>query len=126
MNTTRPLRGRASERGEGYIRLVLFLAVLAIAAYIAFQNVPTYFAMQNLKHELAELVRGNGTINMPIERVQPQVNKLAQNYGIAPSDIKLEKQGKVLRATLTTDKEIDLIVTTYDWKISETYTQSSY
>ena len=126
MNTTRPFHGRASERGEGYIRLVIFLIVLVIAAYIAFQNIPTYFQIQNFKHELAEIVRGTGTINMPIERVQPQVNKLADNYGIPQSDIKLEKNGKTLKATLTTRKELNFIVTTYDWQISEVYVQTSY
>ena len=126
MNTQRPFRGRASERGEGYIRLVLFLAVLITIAYLAFVNVPIYFQVQNLKHELAELVRGTGTINMPIERVQTQVNKLANDYGIPPGDIKLDKQGKTLKATLTTDRQIDLIVTSYDWHISEVYTQTSY
>ena len=126
MNTTRPSRGRATERGEGYLRLFVFLALLVIVAYIAFVNIPIYFQVQNFKHELAELVRGTGTINMPVERVQLQVNRLCDSYGIPPSDIKLEKQGKTLKATLDMTRPIDLIVTSYDWKISEVYTQTAY
>jgi len=126
MNITRPHRGRAFERGEGYLRLVIFLAVLAIVAYIAFQNVPMYLQMQNLKHDLAELIRGTGTMNMPVERIQPQVTKLADQYGIPPEDIKLQKQGKVLTATFNTTKTANLIVTTYEWKISEVYSQTGY
>ena len=127
MNTTRPSCGRASERGEGYLRLVVFLAVIVIAAYLAFVNIPIYFQVQNLKHELAELVRGLGTnANVPLDRIQQQVNRLCDNYGVSPGDIKLEKQGKTLKATLTTDRQIDLIVTSYDWKISEVYVQTAY
>ena len=126
MNSSRPSRARASERGEGYARLIIFLVVLLAVAYMGFQNLPTYFAVQSFKHELAELIRGLGTLNQPVERVQPQVNKLATSYGIAPADVKLEKSGKVLKATLNTNKKIDLIVTTYDWQISEEYIQSAY
>jgi hypothetical protein len=126
MNTTRLRRARASERGEGYLRLVVFLAVLIILAYLAFQNVPTYFEVQNLEHDLAELVRGTGVINLPVERIQPQVKKIADQYNVPMTDIKLEKSGKTTKLTLNTTRQIDLIVTTYDWQISKTYTQISY
>src|SRR5262249_4165494 len=127
MNTSRPFHGRASERGEGYVRLVIFLVVLVIVAYIGFQNIPTYFTVQNLKHDLAEVIRGLGTNpNTPIEQVQKAVNRVAAQYGTDPGDIKLEKSGKVLTATLNTTKHVDLIVTTYDWQINEVFSQTGY
>ncbi len=109
------------------LKLVLVLGTLAIAAYLAAQNVPTYFSMQNFKHDLSEIARGSGVQGIPFERVQPQVTKLAMSYEVPPNDVKVEPFGnKGIKITLNTHKSINLIVTEYDWHISEVYQQQAY
>ena len=49
MTTKAPTRGRARERGEGNLKIVLIIVVVAIAGYLAVKNIPTYIAVQNMK-----------------------------------------------------------------------------
>lgn len=126
MTTTRLQRGRSSERGEGMLRLVVFLGLLGIGGYLAIENVPTYFAIQNLKHDLGELARGTGVQGMPIDRVAPQATKIARQYDIPPNDVKVEQDGKGIRITLNTTKQLNFIVTSYDWHVSEVYKQQPF
>lgn len=123
----RPSRGRASERGEGMLRLVFFLALLAIAAYLAVQNVPTYFEVQSAKHDLAELCRGSGVVKMKVERVQPQAVRIMNQHALPPSDVKVEQMANGgIQITLNTSKKLNFLVTDYDWHVSEVYSQSPY
>lgn len=127
MTTNHIRRARTSERGEGMLKLVITLGILVLGGYLAIQNVPTYFSMQNFKHELSELARGSGVQGIPLERVQPQVTKLAQSYEVPPSDVKVEPFGnRGIKITLNTHRTINLIVTEYDWHISEVYQQQAY
>lgn len=112
-------RGRRSERGEGYGKLVAYLMVLAIAGYLAIKNVPTYLQVQNLKHELAEKARGAGTMNVPVERVRKEVDLIVRDYDVPAEHVKVTKDGKTLRIRLSTTKKLDLLVTDYEWKIQE-------
>src|SRR5262245_55049690 len=97
--TGRPsIRGRAFERGEGNLRLIIFLIFIAVIGYIGVKNVPTYFAMQNVKHDIAEMTRGEGVLNQPIEKIQRQSAAIAQEYsayGITTNDIDIRKDGKL-------------------------------
>jgi hypothetical protein len=127
MNTRRSRRELEFQRGEGYIKLALFLIILGIVGYLAIQNVPTYFAVQNMKHDLAELARGTGVIRTPAEKVAPQASRIAQTYETSPNDVKVENlPSGGIKITLNTNRKIDFIVTNYDWHIAEVYQQSSY
>jgi len=127
MATTRANEKRHSERGEGMLRLVVFLALLGIAGYLGISNIPTYWNIRNAEHELADLARGTGVQKMPADRVRPQAIRIANAYEIPPTDVKVENMPNGgIQINLNTRRVINLIVTDYDWKISEVYTQSPY
>jgi hypothetical protein len=129
MASTPSARGRASERGEGNLRIVVFLALIAIVGYMGIKNVPTYFAMQSVKHDLAEMTRGSGVVNQPVDRMRRQADEILAGYaeyGLKSSDVDITKDAKLTTVTFTTTQPIDLIVTTYDWQISEVFKQASY
>lgn len=128
--TGRPtFRGRASERGEGNLRLIAFLLFVALLGYLGVKNVPTYFAMQNLKHDLAEMARGSGVVSLSADRMQRQASEIVQEYaayGVTINNVDILKDGKLTTVRLHTTQPIDLIVTTYNWDISEEYKQTAY
>ncbi len=126
MTITRSQRGLSSERGEGTLRLVVFLGLLGLAGYIAITNVPTYFATQNLRTELKDLARGSGVQGMSADKVGPRAAKIARDYNVSPSDVKVEQDGKGIKITLNTTKQFNFIVTSYDWHVSEVYTQQPF
>lgn len=118
-NRTTLRRGRRSERGEGYGKLIAYLLVLALAGYLAIKNVPTYLQVQNLKHELAEKARGAGTMNVAVEKVRKDVDAIARQYDVPADDVKVLKDGRTLKIRLSTTKTLDLLVTDYEWKVQQ-------
>jgi hypothetical protein len=129
MTSTPSVRGRAAERGEGNLRLIVFLLIIALVGYLGIKNVPTYFAMQNLKQDLAEMTRGDGVANQPVDKIRRKADSIVAEYGqwgVKSQDVDIQKDGKLTTVTFTCSQPIDLLVTTYDWKIAEVYKQQSY
>lgn len=117
---------RSFERGEGTAKFVVYLLILAIGGYLAVQNVPIYFAMQNLKHELAEKARGAGTMSVPVDKVKKDVEAITSQYGVDPDDVTVTKRGKSLTIKLDTRKQLNFIVTDYEWHVKQETTGTAY
>lgn len=126
MRTRRPFRGRHSERGEGNLKFIMYLLVLGIAGYLGIVNIPRFFNMQSLKSDAADLARTTGVQGIPVERVRPRADELARKYDIPLADIKVQQEGRGIALSLNTVQKIDLIVTEYDWVISQTTKQQPY
>jgi hypothetical protein len=120
MTTKAPTRGRARERGEGNLKIVLIIVVVAIAGYLAVKNIPTYIAVQNMKHDLQELARGSATMRIPPDRVKKQAIEIVQKYDTPAEAVTVVGEGKHgIKITVSTVKEIDLLVTKYEWPIED-------
>ena len=115
------MRRHASERGEGNAKFIIYLLFLALLAWLAIKNVPTYFQIQNLRHDMAELARGAGAQNVELFKVQKQAIAVAQQYDVPSKDVAVTKDGPNLHITVNTVRMIDFIVTKYEWKIAEQY-----
>jgi hypothetical protein len=113
-------RDRKSERGEGNLKFIIYLAVLGLAGYLGIVNVPKFFSMQSLKSDVADLARTRGLQGIAAEKVRKRADELARRYDIPPQDIKIQQDGRGIQVTLNTVQKIDLIVTDYDWVINET------
>ena len=114
-------RRRAYERGEGNLKFIVYLLFLALLAWLAIKNVPTYFQVQNLKHDMAELARGAGAQNVPLEKVQKQAVSVAQQYDVPSTDVSVTKDGPNLKIMVKTVRTLDFVVTKYEWKIAEQF-----
>lgn len=122
----RTVRGGKAERGEGNARFIVYLAFLGILGYLGIRNVPVFFNVQSLKSDTAELARTTGSQGIPAERVRLRADDLARKYEIPVTDIKVQQDGKGIIITLNTVKKIDLIVTDYEWAISQTSKQQPF
>jgi len=114
-------RRRACERGEGNGKFILYLAFIAILAWIAIQNLPTYFKVQNLKHDMAELARGAGAQGIPVDKIQKEAVRIAGENDVPTKDVSVTKDGPNLKITVNTVRTLNFIVTNYEWKINEQF-----
>lgn len=110
------------ERGEGNLRLVIALALMAYIGYVGVKNVPIYLDVQNLKYDVEEVARTNGAQGITLDKVQPQVTKLAQKYQLDPKELSVKQSGPNLTVSVSTQKELDFLFTTYVWQITHAYT----
>ena len=121
MTIRRSRRGRASERGEGNAKLIMVLLIIAIAGYLAVSNAGTYLNVQNLKHDLQELARGAAAQRVPVDRVKRQADSIAQKYDTRTEEVVVTNNGYNIKITLNSVKQIDLLVTTYEWHVQDTF-----
>jgi hypothetical protein len=120
--TDKDLKRRyAYERGEGNGKFILYLAFIAVLAWLAIQNLPIYFKIQNLRHDLAELARGAGAQGVPVDKVQKEAVRIAGENDVPTKDVSVTKDGPNLKITLNTVRTLNLIVTQYEWKINEQF-----
>jgi hypothetical protein len=111
---------RNAERGEGRLKTVFWLLVLAYCIYIAFINVPIYLDAVNLKHTVEEVARSAGAENIAVDRVNQRISDLIlRKYQVNSSEIKVAKDGPTLTLTLDTKREFDFVFYKYVWVIHQ-------
>ena len=119
MDNTRKHRDQLrSERGEGNLRFILTMIVLAYVAYLAVVNIPTWVQVQNLEHDMDEVARTTALEGVPVEKIKQRLTPLSTNYDVPQSAFNIKKDGPAVEITMNATKQINLLFTTYDWKIN--------
>ena len=126
MENNQPKARRSAQRGEGNLRLIIFLLLVAVLAYLGIQNIPTYFQMQSFKHDIAELARGAGASAVPVDKVRQRAREIALTYDVPVEDVTVTKDGIVLSIKVDTTRMLNFIVTDYEWNITQETRQAAY
>jgi apolipoprotein N-acyltransferase len=109
---------RNAQRGEGNLKFIVMLLVLAYLGYCGIQDVPVYFSVMNLKHETDEFARVAAVEGMSENRMKDRATKLRQDYSLADGDITWTRDGKNVVVKISTTKQLDFLFTTYQWNIA--------
>jgi hypothetical protein len=107
-----------SQRGEGGLKFLLAIVLVGYVGYVAVMNVPTWMAMQNLKHDMDEVARTTAVEQAPLEKIRQRVGSLSGNYSVPQANFAIKKEGPAVEITLNTVQKVYLLFTTYDWQIS--------
>jgi hypothetical protein len=107
-----------SQRGEGGLKFLIAILFVGYVGYVAIVNVPTWMAMQNLKHDMDEVARTTAIEGAPVEKIHQRVGSLSGNYGVSQKNFAVKKEGPGVEITLNTVQKVYLLFTTYDWQIS--------
>jgi hypothetical protein len=114
------LSRRNAERGEGRVKTIFWLIVLAYCVYIGFINIPPYLDAVNLQHDVEEVARSAGAEGLSIERANQRVSDLIlKKYKVNTNELKVSKDGPTLTVTLDTKREFDFIFYKYVWVIHQ-------
>jgi hypothetical protein len=104
-NRSSMLSRRNAERGEGRLKTIFWLLVLAYLVFIGFKNIPPYLDAVNLQHDVAEVARSAGAEGISVERANGRVNDLIlKKYNVQSNEIKVSKDGPTLTVTLNTTR----------------------
>ena len=104
-------RRRASERGAGKLKSVIFAVVLLLAVYVAFKLVPPYVSEYQLQDKMQELARFGIVNRYSEEQVRENVFKTVQDLDlpVKREDIKVTVTQATCRISLDYTVPVDLL-----------------
>jgi hypothetical protein len=108
---------RVGERGAISIKALLMLFTLAVASFLVIKLAPVYIEQRKLMYDVEELARIIAVRNWKEEKIDPEVKKLRGTYDLPDGSINVVKRDKDVQITIGYIRPVDLLVTTYDWKV---------
>ena len=111
---------RAGERGAISIKTLLILFVVGVVAFVVIKFVPVYVEQRKLMWDVEELARIAAVRNWKEDKIEPEVKKIRGTYDLPDGSINVVKHDRDVQIKVGYIRAIDLVVTTYDWKVDRT------
>jgi len=107
---------RSKERGEGRLKFLITLAIIAGAVYIAMQFLPVYLHYIQMQDSTKEIVRQAALQNLSDNDVHARLVQKAVEYSL-PDDVKIQisRNGKKVVAQIAYTQVVQLPGYTYYW-----------
>ena len=111
-------KSREGERGAVKITTVLLVLVLVALTFTIIKVAPVYTEERQLTHEVDELARISAVRNYKQDQIEKGIEKLRTEYELPENSITLTNHAQnQVQIDLKYNKVINLLVTTYDWKV---------
>ena len=111
----------SDERGAVSIKTLLTLAVIAVVAFLALKITPVYVEQQRLVHDVNELARIAAVRGWKEDRINQDIKRLTGEYSLPEDGINIiARNEKSVQIAISYQRVIDLLVTTYQWKVDYT------
>ena len=109
---------RAGERGAVSIKAIIVVFLLASAIFLVMKLAPVYVEQRKVIFDVEELARIATVRGYKDERIAPEIAKIRTTYDLPEGSINLlERVGPGVQIVVTYTRSVDLLVTTYDWKV---------
>ncbi len=107
------------ERGAVKITSVLLLLVLLAVTFTVIKIVPVYTEERQLTHDVNELARISSVRNYKLDQVEKGIERLRVEYELPENSITLVSHAQnQVQIDIKYNRVINLLVTTYDWKVA--------
>jgi hypothetical protein len=113
-------QSRSGERGAVSIKAVAGILIAAVILFVVIRFVPVYTEQRSLMYDLDELARIASVRNYKGERIAQDIEKLRSSYNLPEDSIRLVTADRTVKIELAYTKEIDLLVTKYNWEVDYT------
>jgi hypothetical protein len=109
---------RASERGAINIKTLLVISLAAIAIFSVFKIAPVYTEQRQVIYDTDELANKCAVRNMKMEEVKKAAESLRTKYSLPEGSINvIAVSDNKTQINVSYSKDIDLLVTKYNWKV---------
>ena len=112
---------RPRELGAVSIKTILVLLLLATAAFLLIKLVPAYVDERQVTFKVEDLANKSAVRNSKEVDIQKAIEAITKEYDLPENSINLlsREQGRV-HISINYQRSIDLVVTTYEWKVTHT------
>jgi hypothetical protein len=112
---------RAGERGAVSIKTLFTFLLIGAVVFAAVKLVPVYTEQRQVIYDVDDLANKAAVRNLKEDEVKKAIDTLHSKYSLPVGSIKLDSVGdNKAKISLGYTKAIDLLVTTYDWKVTYT------
>jgi hypothetical protein len=112
---------RAGERGAVSIKAIVMAFFLLCAAFLVMKLAPLYIEQRKVIYDVEEVARIAAVRNYKEEKVAPELGKLCVTYELPEGSISfLRREGQNVMIAVNYTRSVDLLVTTYNWKVEHT------
>jgi hypothetical protein len=112
---------RPRELGAVSIKTILVLLLLAIAAFLLIKLIPAYVDERQVTFKVEDLANKSAVRNSKDVDIQKAIEVITKEYDLPVNSINVvsREQGRV-QISINYQRSIDLVVTTYQWKVTHT------
>ena len=112
---------RSRERGAISIKVLLILILIGGAAFIVIKIAPVYIDERQVTYKVDDLANKSAVRNSKEDQIYKAIEVIRKEYDLPEDSITLvsREQGRV-QISINYQKDIDLLVTTYQWKVAHT------
>ena len=112
---------RSRERGAISIKVLLALALVGVVAFMVIKLAPVYIEQQKVVHDVSELARIAAVRGWKEDRIAQDIKRLSVEYNLPDNGINFLSRGdKGVQIAVSYQRDVDLLVTTYSWKVDYT------
>ncbi|PYT05079.1 MAG: hypothetical protein DMF60_13060 [Acidobacteria bacterium] len=119
MSNVKCTDARPRELGAISIKAVLMLLFVAIVAFMVIKIAPVYVDERQVTYKVEDLANKSAVRNSKEVDINKAIEAIRKEYDLPENSIALvsREQGKV-QISINYQKTIDLVVTTYEWKVA--------
>ena len=112
---------RSGERGAISIKVLLILILIGGAAFIVIKIAPVYIDERQVTYKVDDLANKSAVRNSKEDQIFKAIEVIRKEYDLPEDSITLvsREQGRV-QISINYQKDIDLLVTTYQWRVAHT------
>ena len=112
---------RSGERGAISIKVLLILILIGMAAFVVIKVAPVYIDERQVTYKVDDLANKSAVRNSKEDQIHKAIEVIRKEYDLPEDSITLvsREQGKV-QISINYQKDIDLLVTTYQWRVVHT------
>ena len=112
---------RPRERGAISIKTLLMLVLAAVAAFVVIKLAPPYIEQQKVVHDVNELARIAAVRGWKEDKINNDIKRLSVEYNLPDNGINfVTRNDQGVQIAISYQRKIDLLVTTYQWKVDQT------
>jgi len=121
MNNVTDAEARSHERGAISIKALSMLVLLAAVTFTVIKIAPVYIDERQVAYKVDELANKSAVRNSKEDDIKKAIEIIRKEYNLPDNSINLvsREAGKV-QISVTYQKDIDFLVTTYEWKVNYT------
>ena len=111
---------RAGERGAANIKTLLAVFIVACVVFVAIKFVPIYVEQRGVIYDVEELARVAAVRGWKEDKITPEISKIRGKYELPEGSINLVSRDQTVKISVGYSRAIDLLVTSYNWKVEHT------
>jgi len=111
---------RSSERGAITIKVALIMVLLFVAGFLVIKVTPAYIEQNKVVHDVNELARIATVRGWKEDRINQDIKRIRSEYQLPDNAINLVSRDNGVHITIGYQRDIDLFVTSYSWKVDQT------